>query len=64
VLGIDVLQSAVPGVYWRRIQASGIAVPHDEAEKLEGLWLERTRTLHLTEGSWCSAGDEADCSRC
>jgi hypothetical protein len=47
VLGIDVLQSAVLAVHWRWIQASGIAVPHDEEEKLEGLWLEHLHDLGL-----------------
>jgi hypothetical protein len=47
VLGLDVLQDAVPGVYWRRIQASGIAVPHGEEEKLEGLWLDHLHDIGL-----------------
>jgi 5-methylcytosine-specific restriction protein A len=47
VLGVDVLDHAVPAVHWRRIQASGIAVPPDEEEKLEGLWLDHLHEIGL-----------------
>jgi 5-methylcytosine-specific restriction protein A len=47
VLGIEMLQEAVPTVQWRFIQASGIAVPPDEAERLEGLWLDHLNDIGL-----------------
>ena len=47
VLGVDVLENAIPAVHWRRVQASGISVPQAEAEKLERRWLDHLDELGL-----------------